>query len=846
MRSLNHCLFTALLAGLLLGILSSPLPIAAEFPSAKDSLGQFVKSHCLDCHQRDAAEANLRLDELKFDLSNPETYRRWVTVHDRIKKGEMPPEDALQPDTVERQQAVTQLADLLHTAGIERQQTVGRVPLRRLNRVEYENTLRDLFGLPQLNAKGILPSDGEAHGFDNVSEALDLSYVQMARYLEAANHALDKAMRLGPRPEKENWRLEAISNGRFSQVAKKKKEAVVIDKAVGLLRQPNTAQAPWFFGKFGPPVDGKYRIRLRVFGFYWDKGKVLPADRPHAVTVQSHQGSERTKLKTFDVPASQDEPGVLEFTTFLRQGDQLELWFETLDDRNKPGKKELSEYSAPGVAVEWLEVEGPLIEAWPPVSYRRLFGDLPAEPWTSESNVNEPPTPYIISGIGKRAKRRLAKRNKITLYYVVPEQPLEDARRLLHTFAERAFRRPVTEQEITDYLELVKQKLDRREPFQEAMRIGYQAVLCSPEFLFLQEHPGRLDDYALASRLSYFLWNSLPDEELLSLAEQGTLHQPDVLRQQVERMLSDPKSERFVDNFIGQWLELRDINITQPDEQIYPEFDRFLQDSMVRETKAYFRKMLDENLGADHLVDSSFALVNSRLAELYGIPGVDGVALREVELPPGSPRGGFLTQASILKISANGTTTSPVIRGAWVLDHLLGQPPSPPPPNLPAIEPDLRGITTIREQLAKHREDASCASCHQTIDPPGFALESFDCIGGWRERYRSLGEGIETDRTFKNNRPVKYKLGPPVDSSGQAPNGEAFDDIHEFRQILLKQRDQLARNLIERLMIYATGGGIQFADRPEIERILKDTEESDYGLRSIVHEIVQSKTFQSK
>ena len=267
---------------------------------------------------------------------------------------------------------------------------------------------------------------------------------------------------------------------------------------------------------------------------------------------------------------------------------------------------------------------------------------------------------------------------------------------------------------------------------------------------------------------------------------------------------------------------------------------------MVRETEAFFAQMLAEDLSVTHLVDSDFAMLNQRLAELYEVPGVECVAIRKVDLPEDSPRGGLLTQASLLKVTANGTTTSPVTRGAWVLDRIYGQPSALPPPNVPAIEPDLRGTTTIREQLDQHRNIAACASCHRQIDPPGFALENFDVIGGWRERYRVLENGDPAQATFKNDRPVRYQLGPPVDASGQAPTGETFDNIRDFRTILLSQKEQLARNIAQRLLVYATGAEIPFADRAAVEEIMQRSRESEYGLRTLIHEVVQSATFQSQ
>ncbi len=811
----------------------------------QNAAAPLLAKYCLDCHDSQTREADLALDDVGFDLHNPQQFGVWEKVHDKLQAGEMPPADMRQPTDAERKLILETLYPRLHAASAERIAREGRVQYRRLNRVEYENTLRDMLALPHLDVKDLLPADGQAHGFDNVGSALNLSYVQMARYLEAANEAIDAAMALGPDPISTKRRLPALDRGRFAQVVNKGREAVQIGEAAGLLRQPNTAQAPWWWGKFQPSADGDYRLRMKTFGFYWDKGHVLPVDRPHVVTFLARRGQTKRPLGTFDVPGLSDDVPPIEFTTHMEVGELVEIWFHTMSDRVKPDRIPLEEYSSPGVAVEWLEAEGPLTDEWPPTSRRRLFGNLAVEPWSVGTGLREPPAPLVYVGSGKRAKRMRQKKNR-ALYHVVSDEPTDDARRLLTDFARIAFRRPLSDGELEPYLALVQEKIQQQYCFQESLRVGYQAILCSPDLLFLQESPGRLDDYALASRLSYFLWNSLPDGELLDLAGQGRLNDADTLRAQVERMLGDPKSQRFVENFLGQWLDLRRITDTQPDEQLYPEYDSLLLDSMVEETHRYFSRMLHRNLGVQHLVDSDFLVINSRLAELYEIDDVHGVEMREVVMPADSRRGGFLTQASVLKVTANGTTTSPVTRGAWIVDRILGEPIPPPPANVSAIEPDLRGATTIREQLAAHRENASCAVCHRRMDPPGFALENFDVIGGWRDRYRVLENGDEVERNTPRGRPVQYKLGPVIDSSGEAPSGESFTDINSFRTILLDNEKQLARNLAQRLLVFATGAGIEFADRATVERILQQSQNEKFGLRTLIHNVVQSETFRSK
>jgi len=433
------------------------------------------------------------------------------------------------------------------------------------------------------------------------------------------------------------------------------------------------------------------------------------------------------------------------------------------------------------------------------------------------------------------------------IWTVSTDKPLDDADRLLADFLPRAFRRPVAAEVRKLYVAKAADRLAAGDCFETAMRWAYRAALCAPDFLYHVEPAGELDDYALANRLSYFLWNSLPDDKLAATAAAGKLRQPEVMRGEVERLLADERSKRFVDDFLGQWLKLRQIAANDPDRKLYPEFSAYLQDSMLAETKAYFRELLDKNLTADYLVKADFAMLNAKLAAHYGVAGVSGSQVRRVALPAGSPRGGFLTQAAILKVTANGTTTSPVPRGAFVLDRLLGRPPAPPPPNTAAVEPDVRGATTIREQLDKHRSVASCAACHAKIDPPGFALEEFDVIGGHRTRYRSIGAGDPAPRG--NIDPfigLGFKLGPKVDPSGTTADGKPFAGVVEFQALLAADRGALLNNLARQLAVYATGRDVSFADRDEIAAVAAAAEKNGGGVRTLVHELVQSRLFRTR
>jgi hypothetical protein len=474
-------------------------------------------------------------------------------------------------------------------------------------------------------------------------------------------------------------------------------------------------------------------------------------------------------------------------------------------------------WEGPGLAVQFVEIEGPLNDSWPPPSHQRIFGKLEQKP----------------SPVFNNSKR----------VEVVSNNPEADAEKILRDFARRAFRRTITDADLKPFLKLVKSRLDAKQSFEKAVRVGLTAIMVSPDFLFLREKPGKLDDFAIASRLSYFLWSTMPDEELLTLAENGKLSRPETLRAQVERLLKSPKASALTENFVGQWLGLRDIDFTEPSHLLYPEFDHMLKVSMLQETELFFAELLREDLSLTNFVASDFTMLNARLAKHYGLPPLDGFALRKVALPKDSHRGGVLTQASVLKVTANGTTTSPVTRGVWVMDRILGTPPPKPPADVPAIDPDIRGATTIREQLAKHRADPSCANCHAKFDPAGFALESFDVIGGWRDNYRTTGNGKPVT---VDGRRMPYHEGKKVDPSDVLPDGSKFANIDEFKQLLLKDKDQLARALTVKLLTYATGAIPESADKTEIEAIVKQVRDKNYGLRSLVHEVVQSKVFQTK
>jgi mono/diheme cytochrome c family protein len=805
---------------------------------------EFLDTHCVACHGPEVQKRRLRLDLLPMVFGDKDVAATWVKVLDKLSRGEMPPKGQPRPDDGEARAAIDGLHRQLHDASLDQQRREGRVVLRRLNRTEYETTLRDLLATP-VDVKDLLPDDNIAAGFDNVSAVLDVSPVHLLRYQDAAEKAIRAVI-----PKRPEVSIQERRTGR--QITEKlklyqellgKSARLDGDALVLYLRNPDyipCATAP-------APAGGRYRVRVCASAVNTG-GKSLPM---MCVCRVNQYDREDTDVRTVrDAPAG--KPIVIEEEFDLREREVMVFagWslphpreFERVH-KNRPLD---ANPNLPGLAVHWVEIEGPL-GPWPTAGYQRLFGGVPLKPQSVAKAEAE----------GRPVPPQPARRPDGWWLYdplvPAPARPREDAERLLRSFLPRAFRRPVGEKLVRYYVRLVHETLDRSVPFAEAMVVGYKAALCSPHFLFLNERiedsrgerRTELDDYAVASRLSYFLWSSMPDGALMELAEQGELRKPDVVRTQVERLLNDPKAHRFTANFAGQWLDLRSINATSPDPQIYGEFDDFLFWSMPRETERFFEEVLHHDRSLTDFVDSDWTFLNQRLAQHYGIAGVDGGELRQVNLQSGSHRGGVLTHASILKVTADGTRTSPVLRGKWVLDRILGQPPSPPPPDIPVLEPDIRGATTIRQQLDKHRNTPACASCHRYIDPPGFALETFDVIGGWRDFYRATQPRGHKPVDLANYPGREIYRGPDVERGGMTPEGQAFQGIDDYKRLLLADKDQLARSLARKLLIYATGAEIQFADREVVEDLVAECRTKNYGFRSLVHELVQSRVFLSK
>jgi len=882
---------------------------------------EFFDQYCSECHYEDKS-GDLDLSELTFQPDNKDNFATWVRVLDRLAAGEMPPKKAKHRPAHADLATFTQSVSSPLTA-FEKELTTrdGRASQRRLNRYEYENALRDLLNVPWAQVKDKLPLDGEAYRFNKSGEALDVSFVQMERYLAAADYAMRQAMSaaferpaqsvqkiyardaIGPRYQpRENGTLPdrlmfpvldshaqpEVRAGRAPNSSPETREREAVGKVSSIFS--DAGQYGW---GFNAPAAGRYRIRLKGYSlwvsgggigrwFYEGQGEEkapvywLPVwHRPNADEIW--RGRNNEPIGIYAQSPGQTRPiGVMDFTPKPTVGeievqlaggesirsDAMRLFRTRVNGSDEQYVNPLATREGmPGYAVQWLEVTGPLEDAHATSGYELLFGVLPMRrlgagekggvPLDVVAPNSSPPVGGApgggLSGGGPGGFQRNPISN-VTVE-VLSKAPQQDAERLLRSFIQVVYRRPVQEPEVQRFLGLFKREFELGSGFARSMLTAYTGVLVSPGFVFVEERPGKLDDWALATRLSLFLWNSTPDAALRARAGKGELHKPEVLRAETERLLNDPRSRRFVDAFTDYWLDLRKIDDTSPSATIYNDYelDEPLKLAALDETQLFFAELLRADLPARNVIASDFTYLNERLASHYGIPGIAGAKMRRVALPRGSERGGLLTMASVLKITANGTTTSPVLRGHWITERILGIETRPPPPSVKPVDPDIRGAVTIRQQLAKHRDNPTCASCHRKMDPPGFALESFDVMGGRRERYRAVSEDVKAEPGYGlNGQAFAFHYGLPVDSSGELPDGRAFRDIKEFKRLLMRDEASVARNLARQLVVFATGAPVRFTDRGEFEQILQRASARQYGVRTLVEEIVRSELFQTK
>lgn len=793
----------------------------------------FLKEYCINCHGAGKQKGDFRVDRLQVSKNSADA-ENWHLVLDNLNLGEMPPEGKKQPPEATREKVATWIAGELRRAARALKGDSGEVVFRRMNRKEFEYTIEDLFGVKGEYAGGF-PEDAKAGHFDNNGAALMLSPEQMEAYMNATDYILDRAIQTRPRPKTHHASFtlhdhnqRAVSNRRKS-LARKKANLGNLTKVERerTLKEIEIAEKNPFSG-FGFPVfeNGKLRVPKPEDGAGVDAVIAIKAGyaapdtrrdfRAHvpgwyrfAVTAYGaaiKEGSVRLQIAYGDFGAGKipkiadvlhlysEIPKTYEYKVYLQPNQMVKLTM--LDGSNWAPREKLVDLPGPFVVIRNMEMEGPLIDEWPPRGHRFLLGERDA----GQLEDNEMPT-------------------------------------ILADLAPRLFRRHIAKTVIKDYLDFYETSRNGGKGELESFKLTVKAMMASPFFLYHVEPGNEVDAYALANRLSYFLWKSAPDEKLMNLAANGQLLQKQTLRQETERLLADPKSGPFREDFASQWLGINKVGEMQPDQSLYPEYDLQLEAAMTGETLAYLAEMLENDLGLGNFLHSDWTMLNARLAKHYGISGVKGNQFRKVSLAPHKTvRGGILTHASILNITSNGTTTSPVVRGTWILDRLLGNPAPPPPPDVPAIEPDIRGASTIKEQLSKHREIEQCANCHKKIDPYGMALENFDVIGGWREKYRAL------EPTANPNR-KKIIDGKRIDINDTLPRHGQFTTFQEFRDILKGQESLLYDNMADQLATYALGRSMGYADEDSLETIVQNTRSSNGGLRTMVKEIVSSDLF---
>ena len=806
--------------------------LIAPICHAEEATTQFLKAYCIRCHGAKTQKADRRFDTLPNKIVTLDDLERYQEIVDQLNLENMPPDGEPRPAVTKRLKIIRSLTSKINTAQRDLQASGGHSPLRRLNSWEYRQTIGDLLGLNVdfWNPAEDFPAEVIVDGFDNNGEALVTSGVLMDHYMGAAEEAVRRATQFGIRPTSQQY----VQKSPFYFSGKQANDLPKLFQVDRFRFIPETPYTDLYgrhyrgghigflplFQKGGVPRNGIYTIRVRAAAITrtHDYGKALGDFRngdPLVLEVAAvdrrgsveSTGNVSKMVSLARVELTNDEPQWFQWDVYMEKGFEPEVRFRngplsakrmvrvlTTDAADKPEFKPfvgmkggtekahgvLKAYQGPRLRIWEIGVEGPHVESWPTAGHQAMYGKLSLE------DLND-----------------------------------ETIRQRLEAFAQTAFRRPPVVGELEPIQRLVSAKLQEGVQPLPALQLGFQAILCSPGFLYLNLGEGDLSELALASRLSYFLWSSSPDETLLKLAANGNLRAD--LSTQVTRMLSDPRSERFVQHFVRRWLDLDNIGMMPPSEDFLEYYRDNLDVAMQAETESFFRHILVNNLPLKEFLDADYSFLNRELALHYGIAGVEGNTLKRVTLKD-SQRGGLIGQGAFLTASANGVDTSPVVRGIYVLEKLLGYSPPPPPPDVPVIEPDIRGAVSVREQLEKHRENITCAECHRKIDPLGFALENFDAIGGWRN---------------------DYGPGNVIDASGKLPSGKSFDNLSEFRVALLEREDEFKRCLTEKLMTYALGREVEVLDRPDIDTILKGLEAEDGGLHDLVRLIVLSKSFQS-
>lgn len=776
----------------------------------------FTDQHCLDCHDGDSGEGGFDVNVLHNELADPVTFQRWVRTFDRVRQGEMPPAEAGSIEEVDKQGFLEATQSHLTDYQLSVQRREGRVKARRLTNVQLERTLQDLLAIDTPLAR-LMPTESRTHGFVNLADYQAMSHFQLETHLKVIDAALDAAFERAL-TDRSDWALDIDPD----QIADKPKRKRNRDPEMREGLAVVWSGGPIYYGRISNariPYDGWYKIEITA------SAVKKPTETGVWCSIRSGECVSSAPLMnwigSFEV---EESPRTWTFEGFIAKNHLLEI--RPADTTLRKGRfaggqvgvGEGESQNIPGLALHNLKIQQIHPGGSVAATRRRLFG---------ESLFGEALTASDLTD---------AKSFQMGFESMSESEALDFLNIRIVEFARQAFRRPTDSQLLIPYIQLAQQSYRDDKSLAGALRTAYRAILCSPRFLYFVEtvdEAGRLDAWSLASRLSYFICGSMPDQSLMQAAADGQLDSPKGVRQEATRLLETERGKKFIANFSSQWLDLVDIDATEPDPKLYREFDVVVQAAMLDETHRFLQHQFDNDLPIGQLVGADYTFLNSRLARYYGIEGVDGDELRLVHLNSDSERGGIFGQGSIHKVTANGNDTSPVLRGIWVSERLLGIEIPPPPSNVPAVEPDVRGATTIRELLAKHQSDESCASCHRQIDPPGFALENFDAAGQWRDRYLQLVGG-------------KYKFAAKIDSVCEMPDGRKFESFFQFRDMVANDQAALAKGLAKRLMVYGTGAEVSFADRQAIQKIVADVSADGYGFQTIFHRVLASDPFLMK
>ncbi|WP_197439763.1 DUF1592 domain-containing protein [Calycomorphotria hydatis] len=777
--------------------------VAGEMPQTPE-IARFFSQYCNDCHGKESQEGDLRIDNLQVDFESPKVMALWEEIMMRTVSGEMPPEGESRPNPAEVLAISEWVSQQVREANaLSMAQKRETVQFHRLSREEYAYSIRDLMGIsPYANDPSGLPEDPDWHGFERLGSVLTIAPSHIEKYVTIASRILDESLSLGPEPKSKviTWTPWEIRDNDWKKFKEEYIQRGIADQArVDIV--PNNGQLESH--DLTLKTSGRYRVRVKLSGLRPEGGR--------APRLQIYADGIEQLICDQDVEAPEDNPIYLEFETYLPAGKQqiriinavpgpnyearrsrsgnTPNVFTRLDART-PWQLKLTDDNGdplyPILLLDSIEWEGPIYDTWPTKAHQQIFFS-------------------------------------------------DDPREVLSQFASRAWRRPATPTEADELVDLYQKIRESGETHEQAIKVGLVAVLCSKNFIYLVEgQPAQQRDYVsdaeLASRLSYFLWSSIPDEELLNLATNDTLHHSGQLRVQVRRMLNDPKAKRFATTFPHQWLQLRKVGMFTPDEELYPDYDGVLERSMINETLSFFQEVLRRNDSIKEFLDSDWTMLNERLAEFYQIDGIHGDQMRRVALSTDDRRGGLLTHASILGLTSDGTRHRPVHRGVWLLESILARPPQPPPANVPALDDaaaDLKNMG-IRQQLELHRSNPNCTACHRKIDPLGFALDHYDAIGRWRE--------MEVVGKAPNNL-------AEIDASGQLPDGRQFSDVDGLKKLLLSDMDEFAAAFLEKLATYALRRPMTFADREQIAELVPVCREHDYRIASMIEVLVCSELF---